>query len=79
MSMLFNRNLRVPAEESAVQIANRTRIKPLNPFTAAEAKAKGRKDVPVPVSRPQLWDSVPQVFQPADDMPRPPESPAVTV
>ena len=63
MSTLLNRNLKVSVEESAVQISNRTKPKPLTPFTAAKAKANGREAAPERPPLSQLWDPVPQVFE----------------
>ena len=58
MSMLFDRNLKVPDAESAVQIPNRAKTKSHNPFDASKAKMKDRAESPDRPAPQQCWDPV---------------------
>ena len=58
MSMLFDRNLKSPDAESAVQIPNRAKTKSHNPFDASKAKMKDRAESPDRPAPQQCWDPV---------------------
>ncbi len=56
MSMLFDRNLKVPDAESAVQIPNRAKTKSQTQVDAAKAKMKDRAESPDRPAPKQCWD-----------------------